>query len=137
MLINLSNHPKVTWQKLQLETAQEIYGEIIDLPFPSISASANVEEVIELSKNFANKVIKKLTKDDEYMNAVHVMGEFTFTYNFVNEMNLHGIETVVSTSERVVKITDDGIKQSFFNFCVFRNYNSSKNCNNIKGEEID
>ena len=121
MLINLSNHPKDTWQKLQLETAKEIYGEVIDLPFPSVSASASVEELIELSKVYSSKVVELLANDKK-KGAVHIMGEFTFTYNFVLQMNKVGVETIVSTSERIVDFNEKGIKQSVFRFVAFRNF---------------
>jgi len=123
MLINLSNHPEATWQKEQIRAANETYGEIVDLLFPNVPSNSNTEEVIELSKIYVNRVDELLKKNKD-KNAVHIMGEFTFTYNFVLQMSMKGIETIVSTSERIVQKSENGVKQSTFRFVGYRNYNS-------------
>ena len=42
MIINLSNHPKETWQEKQLQAARA-YGELVDLPFPQLPGSMTGE----------------------------------------------------------------------------------------------
>lgn len=134
MLINLSNHPKESWQKEQIESALELYGKVVDIPFPRIDSSASVEDINKLAKLYVSKIANRLLKCNEEKNAVHIMGEFTFTYNFVLLMNKEGIETILSTSERVVYKIENGIKESGFNFVAFRSYNAF---NYLRKNEID
>ena len=43
--INLSNHPSDKWDEKQMEAAKQ-YGEVMDIPFPSIPAQADENEVV-------------------------------------------------------------------------------------------
>lgn len=127
MLINLSNHPVSGWQLEQRETAEKLYGEVVDIPFPRISTLASVEEVFQLAQIYADKAMQILATSPKSKNAVHIMGEFTFTYNFVLLMNKYGVDTIVSTSERMVYYDKNGNKNSAFKFVKFRSYNINNN----------
>jgi hypothetical protein len=120
MLINLSNHPKTKWDQNQITEAERAYGEIIDLQFPLIQPEATLEEVQETAKKYFEK-IKELLKDVKGENAVHLMGEFTFTFNLAFLLKESGIETVASVTERKVEFVN-GAKVSIFNFKGFRKY---------------
>jgi hypothetical protein len=50
------------------------------------------------------------------------MGEFTFTYQFVKEMEKRNIPCVASTTERIVTDNPDGSKTTVFKFVQFRPY---------------
>ncbi len=121
MLINLSNHPLKYWIKKQIETANKLYGNIVDLPFPQINPEWDETEIEKLSKEYFNKIILQLGNAKSKNNAVHIMGELTFTFNLVNKLLKNGIVCVASTTERKTKETDNK-KISEFNFVRFRKY---------------
>ena len=47
MFINFSNHPSRAWVKTQLYAEME-YGEVIDIPFPSVNPYSNEEEIYKI-----------------------------------------------------------------------------------------
>ena len=119
VFINLSNHPSESWSKEQLTAASE-YGEIVDIPFPIISANSSEDDIDRLVDDYCSKVQQYDCK------AVMVQGEFTFTYRMVNRLKEFGIKAISSCSERKVIEQDssDGsiIKTSIFRFVRFREY---------------
>ncbi|RMG75791.1 MAG: CRISPR-associated protein [Bacteroidetes bacterium] len=120
MLINISNHPSAYWQKEQLVTAIENYGEVVDIVFPVISPEWDYCKIVELAKEYLGKV-EKLKKNNIEKVTVHIMGEFTFTYVFVNLLREHQIPAVASTAHRVVD-EDEFKKTTIFRFIKFREY---------------
>ncbi len=131
MLINLSNHPSTKWSKEQIEAANKTYGKIIDFQFPQIPPEWDVSTVKQLAINTVNDIIGTLAKENneksKFMdsegkwNAVHVMGEMTFTYNIVRLLKESEIPAIASTTNREV-IEKDGKKISVFKFVRFRDY---------------
>lgn len=119
MLVNLSNHPSSEWSLLQIQKAKELFGSIIDFPFPPINPAASIEEIKALAKLVAEKVLNITPTQSDL--SVHVMGELTFCFQFVDIMRSKGIRCVASTTERVVEISENG-KTSVFNFVAFREY---------------
>lgn len=119
MLINLSNHPSSKWSPMQIQRARELFGSIIDFPFPSVNPSASLEEIKGLVKIVAEKVLTLSPNQGDLI--IHVMGELTFCYQFVDTMRKKGIRCVASTTERIAE-NSDNIKTSFFNFVDFRDY---------------
>lgn len=120
MLINLSNHSSKQWRSVQLNTAVNLFGAVIDLDFPFIAPRASLEEVIQLVKDYIGQCEDIFMKSKDEVKAVHLMGELTFCYQFIK---LSGFNCVASTTERIVSI--DPItqeKKSQFNFINFRNY---------------
>lgn len=119
MLVNFSNHPSEHWGKEQLN-ASKIYGEIVDVPFPLVSASANEAEIDRLSKEYLEKILS--------MNPECVMcqGEFTLSFRIVNGLMEKGIKVVAACSERkVLEINSgDGIveRKSVYKFARYRFY---------------
>lgn len=55
-------------------------------------------------------------------NAIHVMGEMTFVYQFVKQASAVGLRCVASTTERIAVDKPDGTKVSEFRFVRFREY---------------
>ncbi len=123
MLINLSNHPSAKWDSRQKQSAVEQYGVVIDLPFPDVDPTAGESYIVALAEKIVEQCIDIL-KDNlsEQNNAVHIMGEMTLTYAVVTELQKYNIKRVASTNRREVMETPDGIKNSIFKFCRFREY---------------
>ena len=118
MLINLTNHPSARWSEKQKAAADE-FGEIVDVPFPQVEASADEQIVKSLAKEYLEK-IKKIVGDNPVV--VHVMGEMTFTYSLVSLLKAEDIVCVASTSERIVNEIENGKKEVVFQFNRFRRY---------------
>jgi hypothetical protein len=116
MLLNLSNHPSDQWPENQKNKAIELFGGLLDMPFPTVDPMSNADEVALLVEKYISEAKKQNPM------AVHVMGEMTFVYSFVSQMQRIGIPCYASTTERVVTEKENGEKLSFFNFIRFRNY---------------
>lgn len=121
MLINLSNHPLNTWQENQISTAKTKYGEIVDIAFPLIPPEEGLEFIHNIANEYLEKIEEKIKKTSDYENAVHIMGELTFTYVLVNKLREKGIKAIASTTRRDVVETAEG-KLSKFSFVRFREY---------------
>lgn len=123
MLINFSNHPIEKWSIEQRETALMLYGEIVDLQFPQINPAATLEEVKNVVADFAARVITLFkNRKTDTSNVIHLMGEYTFTYQFAKEMEKLQMQCVASTTERIVSENPDGSKTTVFMFVKFRPY---------------
>jgi hypothetical protein len=116
MLLNLTNHPSISWPANQKQTALNQYGEIVDLSFPQIDPRLTSDQVERLVEEY----IIKIRKIDP--SAVHIMGEMTFTFRLVNKLKEIGIPCIASTTERKVTEDDNGNKTSQFKFVQFRSY---------------
>lgn len=115
MLLNLSNHPSVTWPENQKKAALEQYNSIEDLAFPQIDPMDGEDAIDRLVEKYESK-IRQINPM-----AVHIMGEMTFTYRLINRLKSIGIPCIASTTNR--KVTEkDGIKTSVFEFVRFRSY---------------
>ncbi|MDR0938820.1 MAG: CRISPR-associated protein [Mediterranea sp.] len=117
MLINLSNHPSSAWSSAQLFAAQR-YGEIVDLPFPSVSPEGDEDYIRSLVDDYICEVEKLAAGSGA---TVHVMGEMTFTCAMVTALKARGFRCVASTTLRDV-VEEDGAKTSVFQFVRFRGY---------------
>src|SRR5574344_2175545 len=119
MLINLSNHPSALWPSEQLEAANSIYHDIVDIVFPSISPEIDEIGINHLVDNYI-QIINGITEGRNY--EVHVMGEMTFTLLIVKRLQEKGITCIASTTERKVTEMADGKRITQFNFVRFRKY---------------
>ncbi len=125
MLINLSNHPLPKWESGQRAAAEGYFGAIEDIAFPQIGPDASLEDVRLIAKEYAEKCGDMLAKAASHKpHAVHLMGEFTFTYQFLKQMESLGIPCVASTTERIVTEDpeDPTKKTTLFRFIQFRPY---------------
>ncbi len=118
MFINLSNHPSSKWTEAQTNAAK-MYGEIVDLPFPSVDPAGTTDYI----DNMANEYVQKVKEmADGNPTVVHVMGEMTLIFSIINKLHKEGIECVCSTTERIVEELENGEKKVVFNFVKFREY---------------
>ena len=115
MLLNLSNHPSSRWPVEQVAAAQQQYGSVTDLPFPHVPPEATADEVQQLAEEYYQQI--KKTKPQ----AVHLMGEMTFTFRLVTMLQAVGIPCIASTTHRTVE-ERDGKKIVLFEFVQFRHY---------------
>lgn len=121
MMINLSNHPLKDWTEEQATTARQKFNTIVDIPFPEVDPSWEISAVFNLATIYAKQCLQSLEKSTDPHNAIHVMGELTFCFQFVRLMQQHGIVCLASTTERIAEVTADG-KVSRFVFRNFRPY---------------
>lgn len=118
MLINFSNHPSECWGQKQLEAAK-VYGEIIDIPFPTVDPKANYEDIKALADQYVQEL---MARTENQQVTVHIMGEMTFCFIVVSRLKGMGIECIASTTIRDAEMTEDGKKVSDFKFVRFREY---------------
>ena len=124
MLINLSNHPSDRWGEKQMHLTNEMFGAVLDLPFPPIDPEADENEVKELANDYFNRVTAIFDEcaNEPKPNAVHIQGEFTFVFALVSLLLSSGIKCVASTTRRTVEEEANGKKISVFEFVKFREY---------------
>ncbi len=118
MFINHTNHLSQYWSQEQLAEAHQ-YGEVIDLPFPSIDPQASSDEVMDLAQEYAGRIIAL------HPSAVLCQGEFVYCHALVERLLAVGITVLAATSERVVEeFSHNGIneKRVNFQFVQFREY---------------
>jgi len=127
MLINLSNHPCDKWSQNQVDKAKELFGEVIDLPFPNVPPDASEQQVLEMAHQYLQKIlqIRNNIPSDESL-SVHVMGEFNFTFIIVQLLTKHNIPCYASTTVREVILekteNNEVVKTNVFKFVQFRRY---------------
>ena len=122
MLLNLSNHPSPHWPALQLEAAREQFGDVADLPFPAIDPETDTAGVEQLAAEYENTVLARL--QGAQPQAVHLMGEMSFTLALAARLQRRGIAVYCSTTRRLVVDEKDGTKTTRFEFVRFRQYPS-------------
>ena len=121
MLINLSYHPSDRWSEEQKQAARA-YGKIVDMTFPTIDPEASIEDVKKMVESFVFQALQLLAESSNEQNAIHVMGEMTFVYQFVKLMHARGVPCLASTTRRMVEENNSGEKYSKFEFVQFRQY---------------
>ena len=100
--------------------AAAVYGEILDIPFPQIPPEKDERYIHDLAEKYASIIENDLVHSDN--NAVHVMGEMTFTYDLIKTLSLKGITCIASTTERIVRDISDNKREITFDFVRFRKY---------------
>ncbi|MBO6046385.1 MAG: hypothetical protein J6P61_01400 [Erysipelotrichaceae bacterium] len=112
--INFSNHPSSLWSSEQIDASRQ-YGEIIDIPFPSVSPNFNEAQLKDFGKAYVEKIISMNPS------CVMVQGEFTLCVFVINQLMDYGIKTVAACSERKVEESDQ-MKKVYFQFVKYREY---------------
>ena len=119
IFINHTNHPSAKWS-VEQKNAAEIFGRIVDVPFPDVPPNFSTEEVHAMVLNNLQEILKLSPV------AVLCQGEFNYTVAMAEELKNRGIPVMAATRERVVsEITEsDGSTKrvSVFNFVRFREY---------------
>lgn len=118
MLINLSNHPVDTWSNVQLETAKNEFGEVIDFPFPQVPPLATNSEIEMMAIEIINTISKNWAPS---IAKLHIMGELTLCFALVNKLNALGYMCFASTTYRIATQRNNQ-KVSEFKFAQFRPY---------------
>lgn len=121
MLVNLSNHPSNKWCEKQLKAAKRKYGAVFDIPFPIISPYASKTQVHKKAKIYFDRCLKILSNSKTKNNAIHIMGESTFTFALVNMLKSKNVKCVASTTTRNV-VENKASRTYFFSFVKFREY---------------
>lgn len=116
MLINLTNHPLHKWDTEQQKLAESLYGELIDIPFPNVPPDADELYIDKLANEYLQQILEHKPE------AVHVQGEFTFTYRIVSLLRKKGIKCLASTTNRLMTENPDGSRTYQFRFVRFREY---------------
>ena len=119
MLINISNHPSDKWSEAQTSAAISQFGEIVDLPFPTIEPNATPEDITKIAQDYLNRVHQK---GKPKTTAIHIMGEMTLTYQLVGMLKDAGYRCYASTTIREVYEQEPGKKTVIFQFVNFREY---------------
>lgn len=119
MFINFTNHRSDLWSREQRKAA-EMYGEMIDIPFPSVDPTFDSDKIGELADEYAVMICGYKP------GAVLVQGEMTLSYAVISKLLGLGINVLCATTERVVSthIGQNGetVKVSEFRFVRFRSY---------------
>ena len=126
MFINLSNHPSDKWPKNQIEAAKP-YGALLDLAFPDIDPSLDLQQIVSLASTFANKITRIAAEKPLEPCVVHLMGELTFCFALAQRLQWVGIVCIASTTRRQVFELQNGMKASRFSFVRFREYAVASN----------
>ncbi|MDY0081056.1 MAG: hypothetical protein GX452_13700 [Ignavibacteriales bacterium] len=121
MLINLSNHPSHLWSEKQFSEANTQFGEVIDIPFPSVDPDSDIEWTERIAGEYLELILQTAAKNSG-VTVVHLMGEFSFVFRLLLLLRNSGLKAVCSTSQREVIINEDGSKTVRFDFRRFRYY---------------
>ena len=108
MFVNFTNHPSGSWGAAQRRAAQ-VYGEILDLPFPEVPPALSAAEVAALADEWAARILALRPA------CVLCQGEMTLTARVVRLLQ----------SRCAASRTDaDGCthRQTEFRFVQFREY---------------
>jgi hypothetical protein len=92
------------------------------MDFPAISPELDASEIYTLARSFCKQIRDLISKNPDQLNAVHVMGELTFSFALVAILQKNNITCMASTSERKTTENPDGSKTIHFNFVRFREY---------------
>ena len=119
IVINFTNHPSEFWDVTQKEAALK-YGEIVDVPFPQVDATADSQAIIQLAQEYIEKIVAMKPS------MVVCQGEFCLTYYVVKQLKENSIKVMAACSKReTYEIqNDDGsvVKTAVFKFVQFRDY---------------
>ena len=121
MLLNLSNHPSNNWDTKQIQLAEKLFGKIVDLPFPEINPHSNENEIYDLANEYTKKCKELLYKSKDRKNAVHIMGEMTFSFKVIELLKSEKITCIASTTKRKT-LENKNTKITQFDFVKFREY---------------
>ena len=119
MFLNYSNHNSKMWSMEQRNAAEQ-WGEIVDYPFPNVSAIANDIEISNQAEHIVDEILKMQPS------AVMCQGESTLTYSIVSKLLKNEIPVLAACSERKAEevVLEDGSvqKKTIFQFVKFRKY---------------
>lgn len=118
LLVNFSNHPYNVWSEEQ-KTAAAIYGNVADIQFPVVDETGDEKYIQSLADEYVQKI---MSYGDNSNVVVHIMGEFSLSHSVLCRLQQYSYKCIVSTTQRIVEMLDDGSKKVTFKFCKFREY---------------
>ncbi len=121
MLINLSNHPFIEWNEKQKKEALRLFENVEDIPFPPIDAACSEADIESLADGYSQKISALASAYPKL--SVHLMGEMTFCFALLKQLQMLGIDCYASTTNRNVHLLNTGEKAVKFDFIQFRKYN--------------
>lgn len=92
MFYNLTNHPSNAWTNEQKEAARALGGQIIDLPFPLVTPTADESEI--------NRIAEEVSTQIPDGSVVLCQGEWSLTFRLTYRLLLRDIRVVVAASTR-------------------------------------
>lgn len=113
--VNFTNHPSDRWSQEQLQAALK-YGEIVDIPFPEVPATADENTINKMAREYHGKIMEQNPA------AVLCQGEFCLAFQVISLLQRSGVTVLAACSERNVKSEDNGRKITVFEFKRFRKY---------------
>lgn len=87
VFVPFANHPSGSWGVAQRRTAQ-VYGEIIDLPFPDVPPALSTAEVAALASKWAARILAMRPP------CILCQGEMTLTARVVRLLQSHSVPAV-------------------------------------------
>ncbi len=112
--MNFTNHLSEKWDENQRTEALK-YGEIQDIPFPSVNPEEGEVYINRLANLYTEQILKLCPK------AVLCQGEFCLAYQVIKNLKKRGILVLAACSKRMVKQMGQK-KEVTFLFCRFRSY---------------
>lgn len=119
MLVNFSNHISSKWSAKQTEMAENLYGSVFDLQFPSVDPNGDCQYISDMADCYVEKIKQVGSSSDV---TVHIMGELNLSFTLVCKLQKIGYKCVASTTERIVNEIGPDKKEVLFNFVQFREY---------------
>ena len=119
VFINFSNHDSKDWSKAQIQAA-EVWGPIVDMPFPKVDATASEREIGVLAESCVERIIAMQPA------AVMCQGEFTLAFSVTEKLKACHIPVLAACADRRVE-TEPGengqsVKKVYFEFVRFREF---------------
>ena len=123
MFFNISNHPahaeRTTWTPEQIAEANDIAGEVIDIPFPVVKPDMSDETIAQIAKGVALDVRGMANGQPA---AAMVAGEYVTTIRLIAELQKFGIECYFGQSERVAEEREENGKLVVVHVFQFRGF---------------
>ena len=116
--VNFSNHPSANWSHAQISAATS-YGDIVDIPFPTVPAEISSDEISAIADAYAARI---LGMDPS---AVMCQGEFTLAFAVAAKLAAQNVTVLAACSKRKVTETatsDATQKLAVYEFVQFREY---------------
>lgn len=123
MFFNVSNHPifteKSTWSKEQREIAEIIGGQLVDIPFPTVTPDMPNSQIASIAREVARD-LKGMAGESK--SAAMVAGEYATTIQIVAELQKVGIPCYFGQSERIAEEREENGQVVVIHKFVFRNF---------------
>jgi hypothetical protein len=119
LFVNFTNHPSTGWSPEQLAAAN-VYGDIVDIPFPDVDPCGDEEYIQQLADEYLEKIGKQNPA------AVLCQGEMTLAFAVAARLAKIGTTVLAACSKRMAieEINKDGkvVKTAEYKFTRFRRY---------------